>query len=299
MPRTKLPGTGANARTQEHNFYDLRSAYPTTGNIWFVDSGAASGGNGLSPEGAVTTLAAANTLATANNGDIIIGMEGHAETITAAAGATITKAGVRFIGLGVGRNRPTFTFTTDAAASFDITAANVHVQGVVLINGIASQTAMLNVTAAGVALRDCEVQVSDGTTAAVLGVLTSDAADRLIIDGCHFHGVNAVTAAIRIVGADYVVVKNNLVTGLYATTGAVEQVTTAGVDHLYQGNTILNRTADGNNKAIVLKSDTTALIVGNVFAVIDSTSPAPYTAAAGYFGANYHVGAANTAGTLI
>ena len=110
MPRTKIGGGGT--RTLEHNLYDLRHRFPTTGNIWFVDSGAASGGNGLSPEGAVLTIDAAINLATAANGDIIVVMEGHAETIAGAAGVAQDVAGLTIVGLGRGRNRPVITFAT-------------------------------------------------------------------------------------------------------------------------------------------------------------------------------------------
>lgn len=299
MPRTAISAVGANRRVVEHTLYDLRDRFPTTGNIWFVDSGASSGGNGLSPEGAVTTIDAAINLATASNGDIIVVMEGHAESITGAAGIALDVIGLTIVGLGRGRSRPVITFTTAAGASFDITAASNHVENLVLVNGVASQTAMMNITAASVTVKDCEFQLSDGSTAAVLGILTTDPADRLLIDGCWFHGSAAVTAAIRIVGTDDTIVRNNIVTGPFATTGAIEQVTTAGARHIYAGNFVFNSTADGNNKAIVLKSDTTGLVINNRFAVIDSTCPAPYTTAGAHLGGNYQVAAVNTVGTLL
>lgn len=298
MPRTQIPAS--TRRIAEHNMYDLRHRFPTTGNIWFVDSGADSGGNGLSPESAVTTIDAAINLATASNGDIIVVMEGHAESITGAAGIDADKIGLTIVGLGRGRNRPVITFTTATGASFDIDAASIHVENLVLINGIASQTAMVNVTAADVAIKDCEFQLSDGSTAAILGILTTDAADRLLVEGCHFHGSAAITAAIRIVGTDDTIIRRNIVTGPYATTGAIEQVTTAGINHIYDGNYIYNSTADGNNKTIVLKSDTTGLVINNRVACIDSTCPAPFTAAAAFVGGNYQKAAAGvTASTLI
>lgn len=298
MPRTQITVEGANNRVMEHNFYDLRMRFPTTGNIWFVDSGSATGGNGLSPEGAVNTIDAAINLCTASNGDIIVVMEGHAETIATAGGIAADVAGITIVGLGRGRNRPVITFATDAAASFNISAANVYVEGLVLVNAIASQTAMVNVTGAGVVIKDCEVQVSDGSTAALLGILTTDAADRLVIEGCHFHGINAVTAAIRIVGTDHAVVRHNYITGAYATTGALEQVTTAGNMHIYDGNTVANFTADGNNASIKVKSDTTGVIINNRLFAIDSSCPATTAGANMFWGGNYFAAADDTAGTL-
>ncbi len=295
MPRTKLANP---ARTAEHNLYDLRMRFPTTGNIWFVDSGASSGGNGLSPEAAVTTIDAAINLATASNGDIIIVMEGHAESIVGAGGIALDKAGLTIVGLGRGRNRPVVTFATDAAASFNISAASCHVENLVLLNAIASQTAMVNISAADVTIKGCEVQVSDGSTAALLGILTTDGADRLLIEDNYFHGLNAVTAAIRIVGTDHTIVRRNYVTGSFATTGAIEQVTTKGNLHLYDGNTIVNLTADGNNASLVCKSDTTGAVINNRLFFIDSSCPTAPAGGAMFTGGNYYAAADDTAGTL-
>lgn len=297
MPRTRLANLG---RVAEHNLYDLRSVFPTTGNIWFVDSGAASGGNGLSPEAAVQTIDAAINLATASNGDIIIVMEGHAETVIGAAGIALDVAGLTVVGLGRGRNRPVITFGTADAASCDITGANVHVENLVFLNARDGQTAMVNITGANVTVKGCEFVLGDGCTQAVLGILTTDAADRLLIEGNYFHGPSAagVTAAIRIVGTDDTRVIGNTVTGHFATTGAIEQVTTAGNRHLYKDNIVWNGTADGNNATIFLKSDTTGMLTNNIVAAIDSTCPAVLVGAGAMYGHNYHVAAVNTAGTL-
>lgn len=299
MPRTKLANM---LRVPEHNVYDLRSLFPTTGNLWFVDSGAASGGNGKSPESAVQTIDAAINLATASNGDIIIVMEGHAESITGAAGIALDVAGLTIVGLGRGRNRPVITFTTAAAASFDITAANNWVENLSLVCGIDSQTAMMNIQAAGVTIKNCEFQGADACAQAAVGILTTDAADRLHVEGCWFHGAGDTTAwiAIDIVGGDDLTIKNNNCQGYFGTTGAIRSGTTAGVNYLIQGNTIVNRTADGNNKAITLHANAVGLVCDNRMAIIDSTCPAPITAAAAFVSHNYSVGAVGvTASTLI
>jgi len=81
-------------------------------------------------------------------------------------------------------------------------------------------------------------------------------------------------------------------------TGNLRTATTDATNLVIVDNLLFNQTADGNNKAIVLTTSTTAILARNYLAVIDSTSPAPWTAAAGYFGGNYHVAAVDTAGTL-
>lgn len=302
MPRTALTGTGGENRVMEHNLYDLRMRFPTTGNIWFVDSGAAAGGNGKSPEGAVTTIDAAINLATASNGDIIIVMEGHAESIATAAGIALDKAGITIVGLGRGRNRPVITFITDVAASFDISAANSHIENMVFVNGIDAQTAMINVSAADVNIIGCEIQTGDGTTQTVLGILTTAGANRLRVENNHIHGLvtAGTTSQIAIVGGDSLVIKDNIIFGACATTGNISAGTTASLNGLIMGNVIQNQTATADNKNIVLGAGDTYMIVNNYLAVIDGAGPAPITAAGGYVSHNYFTGAVGvTASVLI
>lgn len=298
MPRTRLANLG---RVAEHNLYDLRHVFPTTGNIFFVDSGASAGGNGLSPEAAVTTIDAAINLATASNGDVIVVMEGHAESITGAAGIALDVAGITIVGLGRGRNRPVITFTTAAAASFDISAANCHVENLVLICGIDDQTAMVNVTAADVTIKGCEFLIADATYDADLGILAGAGADRLTVSGCHFHqtGNTTVATAISCGADDNTVIRDNIIMGYHGTAGAIVN-SAAAVNFHVIGNFIVNRTADANNKAIVLHASTVGIVADNRMAVIDSTGPAPVTAAAAFVSGNYFTGAVDvTASTLM
>lgn len=131
MPRTRLANLG---RVAEHNLYDLRHPIPTTGNIFFVDSAASAGGNGLSPESAVTTLDAAVALCTASNGDLIYVMEGHNEGIGDAQ-IDLDVAGISVIGLGRGNSRPRFDFD-HANASINIGASGVMLKNVVLLPSV-------------------------------------------------------------------------------------------------------------------------------------------------------------------
>lgn len=301
MPRTKLTPVGANRRTQEHNLYDFRGAFPTTGNIWFVDSGADSGGNGLSPEGAVRTVDAAINLATASNGDIIIVMEGHAETIVGAAGVAQDVIGLRIVGLGVGRSRPVITFTTAAGASWDVSAASNSIENIVFICGIDDQTAMVNVTAADCAIRKCEFMMSDATNDAQIGILVSDAGDRACIEDCTLHGTGnttVVAGAISFGAADNSVIRNNYIAGYFGTSGNILNAA-AAVNVVIQDNVLINRTADGNNLLINVHASTVALIVGNKGGVIDSMSPAPVVAAASFVGGNWFSSAAGVTASAL
>lgn len=200
MPRTQIPVVGGNVKVPEHNLYDFRQIRPTTGNIWFVDSGVASEGNGLSPESAFNTLNEAVSAATASNGDIIYVMEGHAETISAAAGVDISKAGLTVIGLGSQGLRPTFTFTA-AASTFAIGADNTWVENLLFradfTNGV---TAGVDIDSShsGVTFKNCEWRSIVNTKEFLIGATIAENANDVTFDGCLFYEVTGgdATAAI-------------------------------------------------------------------------------------------------------
>ena len=91
------------------------SDYTTTGNVFFVDSGSTARGDnpakGQAPDTPFSTIDFAVGRCTANNGDIIFVMPGHAEDISAATSLVMDVAGVRIIGMGIGRSRPVLTYT--------------------------------------------------------------------------------------------------------------------------------------------------------------------------------------------
>src|SRR3990167_1045610 len=130
---------------------------------------------------------------TANAGDKIIVMPGHAETVTAAAGIDLDVAGISVIGLGQGEDRPIVTFTTAAAASMEWAAANVRVSGLVFKCNIASQNHMIDITSGddGI-IENCEFR--EGTQTG-LSFITADTADndcdRFAIRNCKFHAPTA------------------------------------------------------------------------------------------------------------
>jgi len=111
----------------------------TTGNVWFVDSGSGSDSNkGTDKDHAFATLDYAIGKCTASQGDTIIVMEGHAETVTTQIAADV--AGINIIGLGHGGNRPTFTINA-AIWGMYVTADDVFVHNLVFKTG-SSATAL-------------------------------------------------------------------------------------------------------------------------------------------------------------
>lgn len=271
------------------------------GNVYYVCSAATgasdSAGYGGSPDAPVATIDYAVGLCTADNNDTIVVLPGHTETVTGAAGVAVDVAGVTILGVGVGQKRPKVLFTTAVGASFDVSAAGVRVENLYFECGIDDQTAMVNVTAADVTFSRCEFNISPSSSYdGEIGLLASAAGDRLTVEGCVFTqtGNTAVAAAISFGAADGTVIRNNIIQGYHGTAGSIIN-SAAAVNLTIDGNVIVNRSADGNNTAIVLHGSSVGMISNNRIAIIDSSGPAPITAAAAFVGGNTYVNAVGTA----
>lgn len=130
----------------------------TTGNIWFVDSDTTYGSDsnsGETPTDAFLTIDYAIGKCTANNGDIIIVKEGHAETVTTAITADI--AGVTILGLGHGDKRPTITVNA-AIPGLNVTAVDCKFHNLQFVAGssITAATRILRVAANGAKFTGCQ-----------------------------------------------------------------------------------------------------------------------------------------------
>lgn len=108
---------------------------------------------------------------TASRGDIIAIMPGYTQTITLATEILMDVASVATVGLGVGSTRPTITFGAEAA-NIPVTAANMSVVNMLIVNNFADITS--NFTATGTAtptdltIENCEFR----DTSSILNALT-------------------------------------------------------------------------------------------------------------------------------
>ena len=280
----------------------------TTGAVWFVNSasGTNSVGYGYSPDAPFASVDYAMSQVNVSKADRVYVMPGHTETLTAAGtsvgnggvfiGNTLS-AGVQIIGLGTGRLRPTFNYTTAAAASMNIGAANVLLRNLVFTpNGVASVTAAINVTGADFWFDQCEMQISTGTNACVLGILTAATATRFTVTNSRFLGpqvsTQTCTAAIQHESGVDFNISNNLFN--FKWTNAILNVAT-----VLQGLIDSNRFVGGNaTTAVTLAAATTAFVVNNRFNTGGGT--APVVAAAGFVAGNVYSAAAGvTAGSAI
>lgn len=278
---------------------------PSTGSVFFVCNATGANGSdgaaGTRPDQPLASLTKAIALCTDSKFDTIFVMPGHVETVIAAGTITVNKIGVRIIGLGSGRLRPTINYTTAVGASFDVTAANVHIENLVFTPiGFDAITAAINVTAADCEIVSCDMQHANVTNQATLGILTSAAGTRLTVQGCRFYGTTdaGTNAAIRIVGGDGHVLRDNTFSGAYASgTGPIENVTTACTNTTVDGNRIQNFTA-GCTKAMVFVATSTGQVSNNRMQILSGAAPVTGVAMS-FVGGNYHAAAVATAGTLL
>lgn len=151
------------------------------GDVYWVDSNGTGAGAASTIPGTFdqpfSTLTYAISRCTASKGDVIFVKPGHAETTTAIVWS---KAGVKVVGLGYGRNRPTFTATTAATNLINVTAANGVLENVRLVGAASGVTALLD----GSSLADDFVcrNVELGAAATPLKLITW-AGQRPIIEG--------------------------------------------------------------------------------------------------------------------
>jgi hypothetical protein len=124
---------------------------------------------------------------TANNGDKIIVLQGHTETVTSSS-TTLDVAGVEIICLGEGQDMPTFTFST-AAATINVGADSIKWNGGSFIANFADVAAPFTVGAA----KDFKLNGARFTEAGtdlnwfniVVTGATNNAADGLTVTNCY------------------------------------------------------------------------------------------------------------------
>lgn len=183
-----------------------------SGSTFWVDSITGSNGNdGLSPASPVATIDYAVGLCTANKGDVIFVMPGHAENISAATSLVADVAGITIRGLGNRSNRPTLTYTA-TAGKIAMNAANTRLSNVRLVAGIASIVNAISFGADDVEVDHCELVIAS-TGLEFLQMLDVDAVDNVEIHHNRFIAENIAgtntgirldaTAGTRIYGNEF------------------------------------------------------------------------------------------------
>lgn len=274
----------------------------TTGSVFFVHSGTGSNGyDGKTPDRPLASIDYAIGLCTANKGDLIIVMAGHAETISAAGGITADIAGISIIGLGNGSNRPTLSFSA-TAATFAISAANVTVANLRVTPTIDEVVKMFHVTAARCTLDNIE-HFETASCQTIQFLLTTNAADYITVRNCYHYQANAAGSAqlwIELVGVDNArILDNTFILALNnAATSAVINGSTAVVNCQIARNVILQTGGTTQVSAILLASTSTGFVHDNRVAAAVTTLAGIVALASAYGAENYALNTANKSGIL-
>lgn len=203
------------------------------GTVWFVNSASGSDatGYGRRPDSPFATLAYAFSSDSVTSGDVVYVMPGHAETVNAAGDITMDIAGVTVVGLGRGSSRPTFTYATDTASTWLITAANVTVRNVLITcTGTIDVANAITITGADVSLVDVDVRDSAATSQFADPIIVSTGADRCRLERVrvfsHASGDAAQSAILLSAAVVDVEIIDHYSDGLFAT-GNIESTAAA------------------------------------------------------------------------
>jgi hypothetical protein len=241
----------------------------------------------------------------ASRGDVIFLTPGYTQTISGATSLDFDKAGIQIIGLGNGSNKPTFTFTaTDSR--IDVTAANIKLQNVRLVAGVADiVTAFLHATAAQ-NTQYIDIEFTASAAFNFINCYTLGAAN--ISDGCKWERNYLRTAdtgqlALCITAAAHNDLKfyDNYVVHAAAAAGLL----TAGAAELLgldvRGNFVQTGQTDGSVGVLVITTGTASSgrIVDNDMKTADAAANVAIPIASKVYAARNYIAGADEVGTVI
>lgn len=261
--KTQFSNSGQSGRALLNKYYQFD--HPV-GNIFYVHHDGAASGPGRAPGNAYTTLDAAVNACTANNGDVILILPGHAENLTAADTVDVDVAGVTIIGLGDGNRIPTFS-TTAAAGSITVDAANVTIKNIRLLAAFATgTTAMLTLSASadGCTLEGLQFRDTSATSEALIHISVATTVTDLTIRGCSFvTAAGSLTNSILFAGSTTNCVIEENYFFVDSADSVIDHLTAAPVNILIKGNVIINQDTDAAGYVIDVHASGTGCAVNN------------------------------------
>ena len=264
------------------------------GRIFYCDSGLATAGDGRSWGTAVKTLDAAVDLCTALRGDTIYVAAGHTETV-ATDYADLDRANITVIGLGEGKSRPYFNYTTGVGSTMFINADNVTIRNLWFHANITDIVTAIEVetTSEDVIIEDCLFTVeSEGTDDFLICIDHAATNNGAVVRNCEFRlGASAATSAIHFLKADYAEITGNEFSGDFSEA-AIHNETTASNHILIKDNQIFNGTIAGGENTepgIELLATTSGMIVNNnIVCLLDAPGEAIVALDCYLFGNKYN-----------
>lgn len=242
------------------------------GNIFFVQSTHSNAhdtvGSGRTPNNPFATIDYAVGQCTANQGDLIIVLPGHAEVVSAAGGLDLDVAGITILGIGNGSLQPTVTLDTATTADVDIDAANITVENIHFVANFADIAAAIDVNSDDFTVRKCRFTAAAVNMNAKIWIQDAAAggSDRITVEDCYCLDRDAAnTHFINLSGTGdgHVIRRNTLLVDCgTACIGGAGVVTNVNISD----NVISNAATDADS-GINLDATATGIIVGNRVAI--------------------------------
>lgn len=241
---------------------------------------------------------------TANRGDRIYLMPGHAETYSDATSLNLDVAGIAIIGLGSGSLRPTFTLDTADTATIPVSAANIMIANCKFVANFLSIAKLFTLTTAKyfgtvkcdfsdttAALNFVNIVESTGAANTVDGLYDIDSVAAMIGTTFNCFAVLAATArSMRFNGTYVQSIDTADAAGLVDVTGIVTD---------FKASNVIVSVKGATNSNVILKctgTTSTGTITNSFAHSLDTTSVA-YTITCGIQASNVFVtGAVATQG---
>jgi hypothetical protein len=274
------------------------------GNVYWVSSVSGSDGNKGTRERPFATIDYAIGRCTANNGDIIFCMPGHAEAVTATS-INCDVGGVTFIGLGSGSKKPVLTFgATDS--TINVTAANCVWQNFRFTAGVGDVvTAVLHATAAQ-NTQYREIEFFATSTFNFINCYTLGAAN--ISDGClwernYLRTADAGQLALAITAAAHNDLKfyDNYVRHAAAAAGLLTGGAAEFLGLDVRRNFVQTGQTDGSVGVLVITTGTASsgCIVDNDMKTADAAANVAIPIASKVYAARNYIAGADEVGTVV
>lgn len=257
----------------------------TNGNYYFVSSveglAGASGQSAQDPVNSVFGAGGAYSLCTAGNNDVIVCLPGHAETISSATAAAMSKAGVTIVGLGYGALNPTFTLDTANTATVAVSAANQTVMNCTFVANFLSIARCFTLTATGFTLAGNKFRETSGVLN-FLNIVSStggaNTADGLTVVGNTWYGLGTTSVNTLILLANatdrLTAIGNTVINATTVNQASLIVVTTGILTNLDCGynKTYRNNTTATASLISVGGTTSTGLVYNNYTQTLDTST---------------------------
>lgn len=298
MPQTNFPA-GVSAFGVPL-FGSLAAASST--NILWVDSNAANPNAGTFDQPYSTIVRA---LAACVAGDTIFVKEKHVESVIAAAGITVSKAGVKIIGLGETGRRPVITLGTSTAATVLVSGAGVLIENIGFVGNLSNIVTCFDVTGINCTLRNLHF----GNAGANLDFLrcikasgAANTADGLQVLNCRWLTIDAddLEFISLVNNVDRLIVDGNFVVTKGTASPLVLSATTKIITAARITNNFLQNANTAGNLFISNDAATNSgLVAYNLLGNLDVTGAQTFGAAGGLqFFENYSTSTSTESGAL-